>query len=231
MDIRKHLFKVGVPEELHDEAVSQLESARIKAKPMWIYKLLAPFIVGWLLYFTKQVPWDANKMPERWWKYDNNISINGDGWGTMLNDGSFLNYVDQEVIARGEGVAISYSDPLYNGDTYYCKGYHPRSELARWIWLGWRNRASAFAQSLGDDLDLSAQYDRWGVTDNSTSKEGMYVNHCQGLWQMREHRRVFFGKLCLVRNMGHKINNAFVENKPHAMIVWITFSLKGWNGK
>lgn len=231
MDIKKYLVRENVPEELHEGALACFEESKRISKPLLKYKLFAPFMLFWLIYLTKQIKWEDNVMPAKWWKWDNNISMNGDGWGTLLPDGTCLNFVDQALIDKGEGSLIAYTDERYTADAYYCKGHHPRSKLARWVWLGWRNKASAYAQSLGKDMDLNATYQRWGTHDSDVGKEGTQFHYCDGLWQMRDYKRVFFGKLCVRRNMGFKINNTFVENKPHAMVTWIPFSLRRWEGE
>lgn len=226
MDIRKYLVQLNVPVVLHEEALESFEQARIKAQPLFKYKLLAPFLIFWLLYCTKQVKWEDDKLPAKWWKYDNNISMNGDGWGMQLSDGSFINYVDKELEATGGAVAMPYTDPRYQGDCYYCKGSKPRSKLARLVWLGIRNKASAYAQSLGSDLDIKQTFTVWGEAKNSRTLPGMFIGTCDGKWQLRQHKKVLFGKFFFIRNLGHKINNAITENKPHAMIVWIPYSIK-----
>ncbi len=225
MNIKKYLVREGVPEELHDEALTCFARAKQVAKPLLWYKLKAPFVMLWLLFFTKQIDWADDSMPSKWWRYDNNISMNGDGWGTLKANGECLNYPDES-----QGQVIHYGDHRYTGDSYYCKGHHPRSKWARWVWLGWRNKASAYAQVLGEELDLYSEYKRWGTLDSEVNKEGTHFNYCDGLWQMRDYRRVFFGLLCIRRNLGYKVNNAFVEKKSSAMVTWIPFSLRGWKG-
>lgn len=228
MDIKKNLIAHGVPEHLHEEALASFALARERVKPVLKYNLTAPIFMFWLLFLTKRVKWEDNKLPEKHWKWDNNMSMNGDGWGTLLKDGTCLNRVNDELVASGEGIAIPYYDERYTGDAYYAEGHHPRSRWARYIWMGWRNRASAYAQAQGMPMRLDeSMYKRWGTKDPSRQNLGSEFLTCDGLWQYREVREVFFKKLTYIRNLGFKVNNAFGEQKPHAMAVWIPSSFKG----
>lgn len=227
MDIKKNLIAHGVPEHLHEEALANFALAKERTKPLTKYKLLAPLVMFWLLYLTKKVKWEDNKLPEQYWQYDNNISMNGDGWGTLLKDGTCLNQVDKKIVEAGEGIAIPYFDERYTGDAYYAEGHHPRSKRARYVWMGWRNRASAFAQEQGLPMRLDQPLRRWGTENPQRLNPGSEFLNCDGLWQFREVREVFFKKLTYVRNLGFKINNTFGEQKPHAMVVWIPSSIKG----
>ncbi len=228
MDLIRYLKIAGVPEELHADALACFARAKKKSTLPMIASLFAPLVIAFLI-LTRQLKWESNDVPKWAWWYGNNISINGDGWGMLYPDGTCVNYVDHDVIGRGEAEALHYGDLRYTGDCYYAEGHHPRSAWARFIWLGFRNRAKAISQARGEFVNLNETPIEWGaVPDKAT--EGCSVMYCTGIWQMRFVEKAFFGKLFLRRNLGFKINNAFVEKKDIAMCVWVQFSLKEWHG-
>lgn len=120
----------------------------------WLYDLSAPIVMLLVLPFVRR---SADKLPSLFRRWDNNVSLNGDGEAVFI-DGKFLTaghgitWEDYNAaLARG-AYRYTYDDPLYHGDAYYAKGHHPRSWWARWVWVGWRNRASQLSVDLGRDV-------------------------------------------------------------------------------
>lgn len=120
----------------------------------WLYDLSAPIVMLLVLPFVRR---SADKLPSLFRRWDNNVSLNGDGEAVFI-DGKFLTaghgitWEDYNAaLARG-AYRYTYDDPAYTGDAYYAKGHHPRSWWARWVWVGWRNRASQLSVDLGRDV-------------------------------------------------------------------------------
>lgn len=113
----------------------------------WLYDLSAPIVMLLVLPFVKR---EADRLPKAFAKWDNNVSLNGDGEGWCDGDGTWY---DTRVRPAPEGVPVmSHSDPRYGGDCYYARGHHPRSFLARYVWVGLRNRASQLSKDLGEPV-------------------------------------------------------------------------------
>ena len=176
--------------------------------------LLAPVVVPVALLFT---PRSANRLPRlfEWW--DNDVSINGDGWA-VLRDGVWVQVQGNE---RPGEVAVAYSDPRYTGDTYYCRGHHPRSFYARWVWLGLRNRASRLSQILGFTHDPDAAVVEWAGGDMS-AHDGWYLREMAGVYRYYEELRL--GPVYLRLHYGYKV--PIIDNRPSAQLVAIGFSLR-----
>ena len=226
MDFQNYLNDAGVPKEMHEQALACFKRAKKKSVPATIAGLFAPIVIAFLI-LTRQLKWNDNNVPKWAWWYDNNISINGDGWGTLLPDGTCLYYTDHELIAAGKGEAISYSDPRYTGTAYYAKNSHPRSAWARFVWLGFRNRASALAQAQGEAFDPKVTPTVWAKGDLEKDGEQYKIVYSSGLWNFDQRRMVFFGKLKMRRNCGFKIENAIGEGKSVAMCIYYQFAVKG----
>lgn len=226
MSFRTLLKKAGVPEHHHDEAVKNLRKGSLYGIIPTIVGLFAPVVVGLALLF-RLVKWEDNKMPKWLAWFDNNVSINGDGWGMRTNSGAWYDTVDKEMVKAGDAVAVSYADPYYSGGSYYAKGHHPRSRWARWIWLGWRNRASALAMKLGGRFDPVIWTTIYGKISTGRTDEALTVYTRDGLWQIKETRVVFFNMLSMNRNFGYKVNNTDSEPNSPAMCIFIPFAFKG----
>lgn len=181
-------------------AVLCFVDASIRSLLIWPVALSAPFVLPFILPF---VPREADHLP--WWCriYDNDVSINGD---------------------REE-----YWNPNYYGHTYYADAM-PRSDWARYVWLGLRNRGSWLKQKLGCT---------WGPTDNATRKtwgdaevgrdrEGCQVNFCAGRYQLYIVRRLG-SRLCLRINYGYKVWPQH-DGRAVANVVNISASVLRWRG-
>lgn len=186
--------------------------------------LLAPVVVPLALLLT---PREANALPRwaRWW--DNDVSINGDGWA-VKRAGQWVRVVGNEL--PGE-VAVPYTAPAYDGDAYYAPGHHPRSFWARWMWLGLRNRASALAVRLGHQVQTAdlIDADTWGDPATNRDHAGWCVRRNGPVYQLSIVRPIGAG-LCLRVNCGHKLDLVRRWGRDVAMVVNISFSVLSWKG-
>lgn len=151
-----------------------------------IYSCTAPLVMLVVLPF---VPRAANKLPRLFRKWDNNISINGDSGGVQMPDGSWVDFYDvKDWEAVKDYLQVKYDDPRYGGDAYYAKGHSPRSFWARYVWLGWRNRASQASFDVGVD-----------VIEKPTTKyeaDGVTISQAGNLWNLESTKdkiRVHYG--------------------------------------
>lgn len=176
--------------------------------------LAAPIVVPIALLFTKR---DAENLPRlfEWW--DNDASINGDGWA-VLRDGKWVHVFGNEL--PGER-AIPYGHPDYTGDSYYCLGHHPRSFYARWVWMGLRNRASRLSQILGYVHAPEAHVSRWSGGDLA-NHDGWNITRVNDKFRYYEELRM--GPVYLRLHYGYKVPT--IVGRPSAQLVAIGFSLR-----
>ena len=179
--------------------------ASIKGAVALVPDLLAPFVVPFALLMTKR---EDNHLPKWFRPWDNDVSINGD--------------------------VPAYWEPNYEGDTYYANA-HPRSFWARYVWLGWRNRASWTSQRLGylwkeGDQD---QRESWGDSKTGRDHAGWTINVAAGVYQL--YRVQYLGELfghplCLRTNFGHKVWAGY-DQRERANVVTIAASVLNWTGE
>jgi len=220
----KEFKKLGLPHT--NEAIASFDKARKADQKVHIYDATAPLVMLIALLFT---PKSAEKLPKLFRKWDNDVSINGDGCGWQRADGSWVDLRDG-VEHLGEPL-VSYQDPAYGGTAYYAKGHHPRSYWARYIWLGWRNRASKLSLEQGiqvnkADIDILS-----GSLDIGTRKEGhFFLKH----WSDYHYKSVKkYGPFVVIKGLGYKLEIRFKSDEPNgtAAAVLIPFSIKVWKGK
>lgn len=116
---------LGLPADVQAAALASFDRARKIDRSIRIYDALAPIVVPFALLFT---PRDADQLPGLFRAWDNNVSINGDSGGTLLPDGTWLQYRDTPADHWPELVGLlqcTYDDPRYTGDAYYARGRHP----------------------------------------------------------------------------------------------------------
>lgn len=159
--------------------------------------MMAPLVVPIALLFTK---WEDDKLPRLFWMWDNDVSINGD---------------------RKEDWAV-----WFKGNAYYAKA-PPRSFWARYVWLGWRNRASAFAEYLGYKYKPGEFENRVVLGNPHTSRtwadgEGWVLNIAGPAYQYMMIKHIS-SKTCIRVHWGNKI-----FGRERAPIVAISFSLLSW---
>lgn len=208
-----------------DAAAACFDRARKADQRVRIYDATAPLVMLVALLFT---PRSANKLPKLFRKWDNDVSINGDGCGWLRADGKWVDLRDG-VQHEGEPL-IGYDDTSYGGTAYYAKGHHPRSYWARYIWLGWRNRASKLSLDLGitarkDGIELVA-----GDVGIGTRKEGFFFLRHGSDFHYKSVRRI--GRFVLIRSIGYKLEIRYKSDRPEgpAAAVLIPISLKRWKG-
>ena len=165
---------------------------------------------------------DAEQLPSLFRKWDNDSSLNGDGWGHFI-DGKWIRAVE----GQHPGVPwVSYSDPTYSGDAYYAKGHHPRSFWARYIWVGWRNRASKMSRDLGimatkRNIKLLA-----GTLDINSAKEGYFLLQHGDEYHYKSAKRI--GPFMMIRSLGFKLEIRYKMYAEEGLVaaVFIPFSAK-----
>lgn len=227
--------EVGVPKERQAEAIACFKEGKSQDSKVLFYGILAPLVVPIALIFTK---WSAERLPTLFWQWDNNINPNGDNgpWNEVPK--TYFHNGDRRVVTEHHYQSENPDDISAFERCYWAEGHHPRSAWARYIWLGWRNRAKAMYQSMGKPVDLTIVDEFWGNPNQNRSIEGTHVRTNNGLWQMRRTKKMVIkywpGKtlnMCLVQNFGYKVNNAHAEQKVLAMPVYIMSAIKRWEGE
>lgn len=220
---------LDLPAIVKAEAMDCVDEAQRLDRRVWLYDLTAPIVMLFVLPFVKR---DADYMPKLFRNWDNDVSMNGDGLA-ILRDGQWLTAGWQitweefnAAVAVG-GRVYRYSDPDYEGDAYYAPGFHPRDLLARYNWLGWRNRASATSLRLGRYIPVRPVCIA-GDTAISTAKAGFFVLKQSSSYQYKSIRK--FGPWALTRSYGHKLDIRLGKGPGQAAIVAIGRSLKRWKG-
>lgn len=170
--------------------------------------LLSPIVVPIALLFTRR---EAEHLPRLFLWWDNDASINGDGWA-VWRDGQWVHVFGTGL--PGER-AVPYGSPEYTGDCYYCKGHHPRSFYARWVWLGLRNRASKLSQILGFVHFPDAPVRTWSGTN-------WEITEVSGAYRYRQN--IPLGPVQIKLHYGYKVPQ--YADRASANLVAIGFSIK-----
>jgi len=212
VNLLKYLQAAGVPETLQPEALASLERAKDIASEVSPYKSSAPFVMAVVVPWLK---WGAEKLPAMFSKWDNDISLNGDPWPwAQRADGSWYRQAPLE------------DTPEARAQCYWAKGHHPRSRWARYVWLGWRNRASKLAHDLG--APSGAPIALWGDDKVGRSHAGVCVYRMGDCWQIMSVER--YGPVIVRRNVGWKINNVRDNQHTVANVTWVAWSPLAWKG-
>ena len=213
MNLLKYLRRAGVPETLQPEALASLERAEEIASRVAPYKWTAPLVMAWVV---PRLAWDAEALPARYAKWDNDISINGDPWPwAQRADGSWYRHAPLE------------DTPEARAQCYWAEGHHPRSRWARYVWLGWRNKASKLAKDLGAPIGAPIAF--WGDEKVGRAHPGVCVYRMGDAWQIMAVEKK--GPFIVRRNVGWKINNVLHNQHTVANVTWITWSLLKWKGE
>lgn len=168
-----------------------------------------------MAWVVPRLAWDAEALPARYAKWDNDISINGDPWPwAQRPDGTWYRPAPLD------------DTPEARAACYWAEGHHPRSRWARYIWLGWRNRASKLAHDLG--APSGAPIALWGDEKVGRSHAGVCVYRMGDCWQIMVVDR--WGPFVVRRNVGWKINNVRDNQHTVANITWLPWSLLRWKG-
>ena len=212
MNLLKYLQAAGVPETLQPEALASLQRAEEIASRVAPYTWTAPLVMAWVV---PRLAWDAEALPARYAKWDNDISINGDPWPwAQRPDGTWYRPAPLD------------DTPEARAACYWAEGHHPRSRWARYIWLGWRNRASKLAHDLG--APSGAPIALWGDEKVGRSHADVCVYRMGDCWQIMVVDR--WGPFVVRRNVGWKINNVRDNQHTVANITWLPWSLLRWKG-
>lgn len=160
-----------VPEEHKAAARACFQDALARHDSAMIYDITAPYVMLFVLPFVK---WEANELPKFFRKWDNEVGLNGDKFPWYQNrdeNGNVIWIGIRGEIPTGDTCLAWSTEANDNVEitakslAYWVGGkFHPRSFIARWVWLGVRNRASRAAADLGiiitDELKVSFQ--AWG---------------------------------------------------------------------
>jgi len=208
-----------IPAHVRAELLDCIDAAQEADRKTWMYDLSAPLVMLLVLPWIKR---SADKLPKLFRNWDNDVSMNGDGWGWQDSDGTWY---DTRIKPAPDGaLLVSHSDPAYGGDCYYAKGHHPRSFWARYIWLGWRNRASLMSLELGEP-----------VAETPTLISGSMAIHRGGPYGhfLLKHGDCYHYKsiqkwhgFALIRSYGYKLEIAYHMGRDTAAAVAIGRSLK-----
>ena len=187
-----------VPGHLKPAIIDCMDQAEDADKATWPYDLTAPLVMLVALAFTKR---DADRLPRLCRKWDNNVSLNGDGHGWRDAEGNWHHGRDGAVPPPGT-IMLSYSDPAYAGDAYYAEGHHPRSYWARYIWVGLRNRASQLSVDKGRDV-AARPICISGSADISRTRPGHFLLKQGDTYHYKSFRNI--GPFCLIRSYGYAV--------------------------
>lgn len=221
--IRSLLSKVISPELMADAVYSLSLAQRRFDTHVASKKRKAPFV---MLPVCLKLDWDAEKLPAKYADYDNNISINGDSATTYHDEQGRRRRniipTDPNVFFHSDGTRIQY---------WTFKRFHARHWWSRYVWLGWRNRASAVAAASGIAVAPDAKIvTHYKVVESRFKTEELLVNYVDFLgitqlpvWQLR--RQVSVGPFRFIQNLGFKLNNLNDIDRV-ASVTWIPWSLK-----
>lgn len=187
-----------------------------------VYDLTAPIVMLLVLPFVKR---SADRLPKLFRKWDNNVSLNGDGFGWQNPETGEWFDLRTGLIPHGAPL-VSHSDPAYGGDCYYAPGHHPRSFWARYVWVGLRNRASALSVRLGRDVTARPVVVSGDPAIHRHGPYGHFVLRHGDTFHYKSVRA--FGPFALTRSYGYKLEIPFksAEGTGRAAAVAIGRSLK-----
>ena len=205
-----------------------------------VFDLSAPVVMAFVIPF---VPRSANRLPNLFSAWDNNISLNGDSGGVWIpadhpefirygtaGEGAWVDYHDVMDWEAVQGcVMVSYDDERYQGDAYYAEGWHPRSWWARWIWVGLRNRATKLALILGAAVDRPIET-LSGSLDISTGTPGHFLLRSGDTYHFKsfEPFHLLGFALCRIRSYGYKLEIALKSPKESERVAVVAI---GWSAK
>lgn len=146
----------------------------------------------------------------------------------------FTKYEDDDL---PKGFRWYSNDVSINGDqpegaeTYYAPGYDRRSFVARFIWLGLRNRASKLALLMGHTY-VPGEYEdaeNWGDPKTGRDHEGWALNRRGPVYQLYYIKKLG-DKFCFRMNYGFKVWAGVGDKRATAMVVNITASVLSFKG-
>ena len=197
-----------------------------------LYDWSAPFVVAIACLGLSKT---ATRLPKWARKWDNNISINGDGLA-VLRDGEWLTLRDGIEALPGERV-VAYDDPDFTGPLYFKvlgMKAKPRTWLARWGWVGLRNRASQMSVDYGVNVAARPVL-LSGDLEIHSSKEGHFLLRDGDTYHYKNVSKVrLLGVQCaLIRSVGYKLEVTKMRGDDalgRVAAVAIGCSYKRWKG-
>lgn len=234
MNFNKYMNIAGVPPQYSDEIYRNMEQSRLLFKKLKWYKLTAPF---WLIFICLFLKWEDEYLTDllkrnpfkflyKFWpklethlkRFDNNISINGDRGNWVRDD---VNGVDYHGVKFSRGPVPLEDTPEARAKNYYAFGLHPRHNLARYVWLGWRNKASNYAKMLGPVIDREAHLTTYEWNNGEYDHVTFYFKN--GYWQMMMVKK--YWKFLLKRNLGYKVNNVYGDLTNQVQVTYKDFAV------
>lgn len=212
-----------VPLHLKADALLCFDQAAAADQKTALYDVTAPLVMLLVLPFVKR---GADRLPRAFRRWDNNVSINGDG-EAVLRGGQWINLRDIGWTPEPGERVYTYDDPAYNGDAYYAKGHHPRSFWARYVWVGLRNRASQLSVDRGRAVPGTPELIS-GSIHIGTRNAGHFLFRCGDLYHYKSVRKL--GPFALIRSYGYKLEIRYYQGPGRAAAVAIGRSLKRWKG-
>lgn len=208
-----------VPAHIKSDLIDCIDAAEDADRKTWPYDLSAPLVMLLVLPF---VPRSADHLPTWARNWDNDVSMNGDGWGWQDSDGTWY---DTRIKPAPDGAPlVRHSDPAYGGDCYYAKGHHPRSFWARYIWLGWRNRASLMSLELGEPVTERPVLISGSMAIHRGGPYGHFLLKHEDCYHYKSIR--LWHGWALIRSYGYKLEIAYHMGRDTAAAVAIGRSLK-----
>lgn len=225
--VEREIKSLDIPQYHKAAAVLCMDLAREADRRTRFYDLTAPLVMLIVLPFVGR---EANSLPKAFSKWDNNISLNGDSGGVLI-DGQWIDYhdvVDWEAVK--DCLQVTYDDPRYEGDAYYARGHHPRSFWARYVWVGLRNRATKLALDFGKPVDQPIETVS-GDLNISTTNPGHFLLRCGDTYHYKSIKQfALLGRtFARIRSYGYKLEIALKSPKEsdRAAVVAIGWSAKG----
>ena len=208
-----------VPAHIKADLLDCIDAAQDADRKTWLYDLSAPLVMLLVLPF---VPRSADHLPKWARNWDNDVSMNGDGHGWQDEGGAWH---DARIKPPPEGaLLVSHSDPAYGGDCYYAKGHHPRSFWARYIWLGWRNRASLMSLELGEQVTATPVLISGSMAIHRGGPYGHFLLKHGDCYHYKSIQK--WHGFALTRSYGYKLEIAYHMGRDTAAAVAIGRSLK-----
>lgn len=123
------------------------------------------------------------------------------------------------------------NDEGLNGNLEHNMGFSPNSFVARWIWIGWRNRAVR-----ADYLNGVKQTEKSQVADGDPLTSEDHAGYC--IVKAGELFKIFTSQkwwiFCIRRHYGWKLDQPWKMNGEYQGIVrpvTIGWSIRKWKGK
>ena len=203
------------------------KKARKADRKTWVYDFTAPIVMLFVVPFLKR---EAERLPKAFRKWDNNVSLNGDGNGWQDPDTG--EWFDTRTKKAPEGVRLySHQDLDYYGPVYYgwkvFQHLGPRHWINRYVWVGLRNRASKLSLDLGCKVEGEIKLISGDFTIGRRKHDGYFLLRNGDNFHYKSFKTA--GPIVIIRSYGYKLEiakNNFKESNQSAAVA-IGFSFKG----